>query len=176
MQLESCWRIDREPAATWRWDPFPTPRFRLDSASGRVRVRYAAMTARGAARERFDPDRHIGVGARNAFLIELAGTLRVIDLRREKMLDILGLDDRINTARDRATWGACQVLGDRLRDWLPDLDAVIYRSRTTPETSANIAWHRPGALAVVRENRLRQNRDLLDRLVIADGFTIGFDW
>ncbi len=174
--LQQCWRIDAAEPAGWEWTPFPTPRYRFDSAAGTARVRYAGLTARGAARERWDPDRFIAAADADSWLVQLAGTVKVLDLRRESVLDRLGLDDRINTARDAETWSACQVLGDRLRDWLPQLDAIVYRSRTTPETSANIAWHRPGALRVVRSARLRDQPELVDRLVIADGFTVDFDW
>lgn len=176
MSVPACFRFDAGRPTRWSWTAFPTPRFRFDSAAGAVRVRYAATSARGAARERWDPDRVMAAGDGDTWLVEMTGSLRVVDLRRESVLDRLGLDDRINTARDRDTWECCQVLGDRLRRWLPGLDAIVYRSRTTPETSANLAWHRADALRVTRATRLRDARDLLDRLVIGDGFTVAFDW
>lgn len=176
MMVESCWRFDRTKPSAWSWDPFPTARYRFDPTGGAGRVRYAGLSLRGAARERWDPDRYIGSGEAATWVVELRGTLRVVDLRAEPVLDRLHLDDRINTARDAETWRCCQVLGDRLRSWLPDLDAIVYRSRTTPQTSANIAWHRSGALTVVRAVPLRDRPELVDRLVIADGFTIGFPW
>lgn len=172
----NCWRFDAADPDSWDWRPFPAARYRFDSAEGAVRVRYAGMTARGAARERWSPDRRISLLDAQTWVVQLAGTIKVIDLRTERVLDQLGLDDRINTARDPETWQACQPLGDRLRRWLPSLDAIVYRSRTTPETSANIAWHRPGALRVIRAEPLRERPDLIDRLVLADGFTVSFDW
>lgn len=174
--IDSCWRFDATDPAEWTWNPFPAARFRFDSAVGSARVRYAGRSLRGAARERWDPDRYLAAGDADTRVVRLSGTIRVIDLRAETVLDALRVDDRISTSRDRETWHCCQVLGDRLRRWLPEMDAVIYRSRTTPETSANIAWHRPEALAVVDVGRLQDRVELLDRLVIADGFTIGFDW
>jgi hypothetical protein len=171
-----CWRFDAADPATWDWRPFPTPRYRFDSAGGTARIRYAGLTARGASRERWAPDRRIALVDARTWVVRLAGTLRVIDLRRESVVDRLGLDHRINTARDPAIWRVCQVLGDRLRQWMPSLGAIVYRSRTTPETSANVAWHRPGALRVVSATPLRECPDLLDRLVLADGFAVSFDW
>lgn len=170
------WRFDSAAPDHWDWRPFLAPRYRFDSAEGAARVRYAGLTARGAARERWSPDRRISVADAHTWVVRLVGTVKVIDLCAERVLDQLGLDDRINTARDRATWQACQVLGDRLRRWLPSLDAIVYRSRTTPETSVNIAWNRPGALRVARAEPLRECADLLDRLVLVDGFTVSFDW
>lgn len=176
LEQRQWWRFDAQDPAQWTWEPFPTPRFRFDSATGQHRVRYAGLTSRGAARERWNPDRYIAAGDAQVWVTQLAGTPRVVDLRSERVLDHLGLDDRINTARDAATWRTCQVLGDRLRQWFPQLDAIVYRSRTTPETSANIAWHRPACLQVVGVAPLRECPDLLDRLVLADGFTVAFDW
>lgn len=171
-----CWRFDAHAPGEWSWEPFPTARYRFDSAAGAVRVRYAGLTARGAARERWDPDRRIAAADGQAWVTRLKGTARVVDLRRETILDQLGLDDRISTARDVQTWHTCQALGDRLRTWLPGLEAIVYRSRTTPETSANIVWHDAACLKVEGAARLADCGDLLDRLVLADGFTVDFQW
>jgi hypothetical protein len=169
-------RLDAAPAQDWSWDPFPSPRYRFDSASGAVRVRYAGSTVRSAMRERFDDTgRHLAAAHLDVHLVEIAGTLRVLDLRLERNLDALGLDDQVSTARSPEVWQACQRLTDLATGWYGDrLDAIVYRSRTTPQTSANLAFVRPDPQRVtVRDlGPLRAHDALLATCVLSDGFAI----
>ena len=66
--------------------------------------------------------------------------LRVLDLRTEKNLDVLEVDDQISTGQHPDVWDTCQRLVDAARRWWTDIDAIVYRSRTTPESSLNYAF------------------------------------
>jgi hypothetical protein len=174
------WRIDAQPAGQWSWTGFPEPRNRFDPASGRHRVRYAAATLAGAARERYlGTGRYIPAdhGSHQVVRLEAGRSLRVLDLRTEANLDALGVDDRISTGREAVVWAACHALADAVCRWWtdPGLDGILYRSRTTPATSANLAFW---SLDPFRSSGRRLERcpaELAD-LVLAHGFTIGFDW
>ena len=51
-------------------------------------------------RERFDDEgRIVSVDHLRLYVVELRGAVRVLDLRRDRNLDALGLDDQINTSR-----------------------------------------------------------------------------
>lgn len=137
------WRLDATAPAAWTWDGFPTPKHRFDPASGSFRTRYAANTVNGTARERYlDTGRYIEAEHAGHFLVELVCTrpFRYLDLRNEDVLDHLGLDDRINTSHEEDSWVACHALPDLVRGWWDRVDGIVYRSRTTPRTSANIAF------------------------------------
>jgi hypothetical protein len=170
----SLWRFDTVAHRSWSWQPFPTPRYRFDSARGTHRVRYGATTANGAARERyFDTGRLIPVDHADHHVATLTGDLSVLDLRREEVLDALAVDDRISTGRENAVWVSCQDLTDRVEDWWgEDIHAVMYRPRTTPETSVNVVFYAQAPL-VGTSQVLREHNDLLDELVLR-GFTIDF--
>src|SRR5581483_856701 len=118
-RLDTRWyRIDRQPPDGWTWDAFPTARYRFDSASGAFRIRYAGDDPRVAMRERFDDVERI-VLARDLGLriVELTGTIEVLDLRRDRTLDALGLDDQINTGRAPGVWTACHLLAALVQEW-----------------------------------------------------------
>jgi hypothetical protein len=106
--------------------------------SGAFRVRYAGDAQRVAMRERFDDEgRIVSTEHLRLHLVQLTGDVRVLDLRHDRNLDALGLDDQINTSRAPAVWDACQRLVDHVHDWYGDrCDGIVYRSRTTPERSA----------------------------------------
>lgn len=106
-------RVDSQPIATWNWEPSPKPRYRFDSAGGLWRVRYAARSEEGAARERY---------------------------------------------RDTGS----MIPADHAN-----------RSRTTPETSPNLAFFAHAPLTGTSVP-LRTRSDLLDRLVLRRGFTVDF--
>jgi hypothetical protein len=167
------YRLDGTDPADWKWTPFPTPRYRFDSAAGTHRVRYAGQTQRGAMRERFDEvGRVISAGDLDAHLVELSGKVNVLDLRSERTLDALGLDDHINTSRAPEVWAACQRLADLAVGWFGErLGGIVYRSRTTPQTSANLAFFGPGGLTCRSLGRLGDQDGLLAACV-HDGFTI----
>jgi hypothetical protein len=170
----SWWRVDREPPERWQWQPHPAARYRFDSAAGAVRVRYAADSLRGAMRERFDESmRIVRRSELDLRLVRLVAPVRVLDLRRDRVLDALGLDDQINTGRAPGVWLACQRLADLVHDWFGErCDGVVYRSRTTPERGANLAFFRHAPLAARDLGTLREHEELLRSAVLTDGFTI----
>jgi hypothetical protein len=107
-------------------------------------------------------------------VVTLEGTLRVLDLRRESVLDALGLDDRVSTGHETEVWEAAQHLTDLVIAWWGrGIHGLVYRSRTTPETSANVAFFGHAPLRG-RSLRLDRARRLLDGLVLRHGFTVDF--
>lgn len=173
--LRRTWyRLDAQHPSRWTWRPFPSPRSRFDSAGGTVRVRYAGDEPRVAMRESFDRDERIVSRRRLEMrLVELIGTVRVLDLRRDRTLDALGLDDRISTGRAAAVWVACQQLIDLVHEWFGErCDGVVYRSRTTPERGANLAFFAHAPLTARDLGPLGEQEELLRSCVLADGFTI----
>lgn len=161
----------------WTWDGFAEPRYRFDPASGGFRTRYAATRLVGAFRERYRatgsvvPSDHAGQR-----LIRLVATrsLRILDLRTERNLDALEVDDQISTGQLGAVWGTCQHLADAARGWWPDLDAIVYRSRTTPSISANYAFFGINGFAY-ESWPLADRTDVLVDLVLREGFTVDWD-
>lgn len=168
----SWYRLDAEPPDAWSWRPYPAQRSRFDSASGAFRVRYAGDAQRVAMRERFDKsERVVRASELDLRLVELAGTVRVLDLRRDRILDALGLDDQINTSRAPDVWHACQLLADRVHDWFGDrCEGIVYRPRTTPERSANLAFFAHAPLVPRDLGRLGEQDGLLAACVLSDGF------
>jgi hypothetical protein len=164
------------PPQDWDWKPFPAPRWRFDSADGRYRVRYAASSARGMLRETFDPDRFISAQALDHWVVAVTVTGGLVDLRTDDTLDALGLDDQISTSRAPQVWAAAQRLGDLLWDEYAHrgrpAPAVVYRSRTTPQHNANLAFFQHSVGRVVSATRLRDLPALLDAAITADGFTV----
>jgi RES domain len=165
------YRFDRTPSSAWDWTPHPTPRYRFDSSL--VRVRYAATTAHGAARERYrDTGSYIPPDHAGHYLVTLTGALSVLDLRKDAILDALGLDDRISTGHETDIWHRAQHLTELALGWFGErLEGIVYRSRTTPETSANLAFFSHSPLRA-RSIRLDRARRLLDELIIRHGFTV----
>lgn len=170
----SWYRLDREPPSRWSWSPFPTPRYRFDSADGALRARYAGDATRVAMRERFDDfDRRVLAVELGLTLVELTGPLQVVDLRLDRTLDALGLDDQINTGRSSGVWNACHRLVDLVHDWFGErCDGIVYRSRTTPERGANLAFFSHAPLAARDLGPLRDQEELSRTAVLTDGFTI----
>lgn len=170
----SWYRIDPQPPDKWAWRSYPEARSRFDSASGRFRVRYAGDAQRVAMRERFDRDqRMVPLSALDAHLVELVGRIQVVDLRRDQTLDALGLDDQISTSRAPDVWAACHLLIDLVQEWFGErCDGVAYRSRTTPERSANLAFFKHSPLQARDLGLLRSNNQLLLDCATADGFHI----
>ncbi|HTM85829.1 MAG TPA: RES domain-containing protein [Mycobacterium sp.] len=181
------WRLEAQAPQNWCWAGFPQPRFRFDPASGAFRTRYAGSTVAGAARERYRATGLL-IPADHAehHLVRLvaARPLRVLDLRTERNLDRLDLDDQISTGQHPAVWRTCQRLSDAVRRWWPDapddpaapdaLDALVYRSRTTPESSLNVAIF--GADAFTAQSwPLAGRPDVLADLVLHHGFTVGWE-
>jgi hypothetical protein len=160
------------------WASFSEPRHRFDPKSGRFRVRYAGDSQRSAMRERFDgEDRVVSAGQLGLHLAELSGAIRVLDLRLERNLDALGLDDQISTSRSPQVWATSHWLADRIYDWYGEACAgIVYRSRTTPQRSANLAFFGHAPLRAISLGRLRTRTELLTACVLSDGFVIDGDW
>ena len=171
------WRVEATEPADWTWDGFPEPRFRFDPASGAFRTRYAASTYEGAFRERYrDTGRVIPADHAGQYLIRLVPTrpLRVFDLRTQRNLDVLEFDDQINTGQKHRVWEKCHELADAARRWWSDLDAIVYRSRTTPETSFNAAFFANDAF-VTESSALADRTDILVDLVLNHDFTVNWE-
>ncbi|MCU0270148.1 MAG: RES family NAD+ phosphorylase [Acidimicrobiales bacterium] len=172
------WRIDSTEPSAWIWDGFATPRHRFDSATGLVRTRYAGQSMHGAARERYlDTGLFVPADHDEHRLVRLTTTrpFRVLDLRTESNLHTLDADDRINTSHEPDVWQACHRLVDAVRSWWPDLDGIVYQSRTTPATSANVAfWSIDGLDVDARE--LPSCAAELDDLILHHHFTVDFDY
>jgi hypothetical protein len=98
----------------------------------------------------------------------------VLDLRTERNLDAMQVDDQISTGQHAAVWATCHLLADASRRWWSDLDAIVYRSRTTPESSVNYALFSSEAFAI-HSWRLGSRNDILAELVLRQYFTIGWD-
>ncbi|MEB3021446.1 RES domain-containing protein [[Mycobacterium] crassicus] len=174
------WRLDAQHPDQWEWDGFAEPRYRFDPLTGKFRTRYAATGLVGAFRERYRltglvvPSDHAG---HHLVRLTAARHLRVLDLRTERNLDALGVDDQISTGQHDVVWATCQSLADAVRRWWPEPeecpDAIVYRSRTTPETSANFAFFAAQAFDV-QAWRLSERTDVLTDLVLRQRFTVLF--
>jgi hypothetical protein len=83
-----------------------------------------------------------------------------------------GLDDRISTGHEPAVWAAAHHLTDLVVAWWDEaVHGIAYRSRTTPQTSANVALFHHAPLAG-RSQRLDRASTFLDILVVSHGFTV----
>jgi len=169
--------VDATPPAAWHWTGFPEPRYRFDPRSGAFRTRYAGATLVGAFRERYrSTGLVIPADHRTHHLVRLvsARNLRVLDLRTEKNLDVLQVDDQISTGQHPDVWATCHRLVDAARRWWTDIDAIVYRSRTTPESSLNYAFFGDEGFDV-ESWPLGERIDILTTLVLHQGFTINWD-
>jgi hypothetical protein len=172
------WRIDAQPPDRWTWEGFTTPHHRFDPADGSFRTRYASTRFYGAARERYlDTGRYIPSSHADHHVVSLVATqpFRVLDLRNEQKLDLLGLDDRISTSHEPKVWEAAHLLAQRARGWWERIDGIAYRARTTPSSTSNLAiWSIEGCAVSARP--LRACAHELDDLVLRRDFTVDFDW
>lgn len=171
------WRIEAAEPADWTWDGFPEPRYRFDPASGGFRTRYGARTYAGAFRERYrDTGRVIPADHATQYLIRLVCTrpVKVFDLRTQKNQDVLEVDDQINTGQQRRVWQKCHQLADAVRVWWNDLDAIVYRSRTTAQTSVNYAFFAHDGFTT-EWWPLADRTDVLVDMVLNHDFTVNWD-
>lgn len=93
----------------------------------------------------------------------------------EAVLDLLSQDDRVSTSHEPAILGTAQALAARAHDWPGRIDGIVYRSRTTPSSTSNLACWAPDVV----EAHCRRVRDCapeLDELVLRRDFTIDFRW
>jgi len=77
-------------------------------------------------------------------------------------------------ASEPDVWDTCHRLADAVKRWWTDVDAIVYRSRTTPETSVNFAFFADDGFDV-ESWTLGDRMDVLTDLVLYHGFTIGWD-
>ena len=150
----------------------------IDPQSGAFRTRYAGATLTGAFRERYgSTGLVIPADHRTHHLVRLvsARNLRVLDLRTEKNLDVLGVDDQISTGQHPDVWATCHRLVDAARRWWTDIDAIVYRPRTTPESSLNYAFFGDDGFDV-ESWPLGERVDVLAALVLHEGFTVNWDF
>jgi hypothetical protein len=96
-----------------------------------------------------------------------------LDLRTQANLHALDVDERINTSHDAVVWDACHRLADAVRGWWSELDGILFRSRTTPQTSMNLAFFGVDGLAI-DARPLHTCADELDDLILRHQFTIEF--
>ena len=87
---------------------------------------------------------------------------------------MLNLDDQISTGLHPAVWDTCHRLADAARLWWDDLDAIVYRSRTAPETSVNVAFFAADAFRA-ESCALVDRPDIMADLVLRYGFTVNWD-
>lgn len=175
-------RIDSGDPSGWNWEGFAHPFHRFDPLSGRFRLRYAGWTPRTALRERF-PERRIPDRAATLRLVTLRGPVRMLDLTDEAVLDALGIDDRIPTARlprlrspeqPDPFLDACGQLTDLVSAWWDDVHAIRFRSRTTP-TQTNVAFCEQAKLRTDGVP-LASATEVLVRAVVGDGFAVPAAW
>ncbi|MFN2555418.1 MAG: hypothetical protein ABR592_00865 [Nitriliruptorales bacterium] len=136
-----------------------------------------------AARERF-PSRRIADGHGVLWLVELRIETSALHLTHQVNLDVLGLDDRINTGRlDRPVPGigdplldVCQALSDAVFDWWHESPPpLVYRTRSVP-SARSVAFTKHVPWTVLRIGRLRQVTNLLVKLVEQHGFDVPQHW
>ncbi len=171
------WRVEAASPDDWTWTGFPTALYRFDPKSGEFRTRYAASTLVGAFRERYRlTGSMVPADHADHRLVRLVAArhLRVLDLRTEANLDVLGVDDQINTGQHPDVWDTCHRLADAVRRWWPELDAIVFRPRTTPETSINYAFFALDPFSF-ESWPLAERTDVLADLVLHHGFTVNWD-
>jgi hypothetical protein len=106
-------------------------------------------------------------------VVELVGEVRVLDLRADRTLDALGLDDQISTSRQPQVWQTAQQLADRIHSWFGDrCGGIAYRSRTTPQRACNLALFHHCGLTAIDRGMLGEQQGLLTALIVSDGFAI----
>jgi hypothetical protein len=166
------WRIDEREPSAWSWSGYPVPHNRFDVRG--ARVRYAARTERGAFREHFaESGRVLTPRHADLWIVRLRGRIRVLDLRHERALDALGLDGEISTSRSARVFRTCWELSSRAHRWYgDDLHGIVYTSRTTPQTSANLAFFEAAPLSAESVGRLQDRGQLLGQLIVDDGFRV----
>lgn len=139
-------------------------------------MRYAARTERAAFRERFaDEGRRISAAHASDHLVGIAGRLRVLDLRSEHTLEVLRLDDEANVGRDVRVLRTTQLLSDRLVEWYGDsLHGLLYRSRTTPSASPNLAFFQAAPTTLTDLGPLSSRPATLAGLILRERFAVEF--
>ncbi|MET0996426.1 MAG: RES domain-containing protein, partial [Mycobacterium sp.] len=81
---------------------------------------------------------------------------------------------QINVGQQRRVWQKCHQLADAVQTWWSDLDAIVNRSRNTPQTSANYAFFAHDAFTT-ESWPLADRTDILVELVLSHDFTINWN-
>ncbi len=175
VQTWRLFRLAAKPFAEWSWAAFPDPRHRLDSIAGLHRVRYAASTEAGAARERYrDSGGWVPATHADHHWTELTGELALLDLRSDDALDALGVDARISTGYEDHVQATCRLLTDRTHGWWGnEIHGFAYTSRTTPETSTNVAFFAQAPL-IGTSTALAECTEVLERLILTGAIQVDF--
>jgi hypothetical protein len=117
-------------------------------------------------------------------LVRLEDPPPALHLTHQANLDVLGLDDRINTARlDRPLpavgdplLAVSQQLADAVYDWWGGSPPpIVYRTRSVP-AARSIAFTRSSTWTHVTGGNLRDARALLVALVTHHGFDVPEAW
>ena len=117
-------------------------------------------------------------------LVRLEGPPAALHLTRQANLDVLELDDRVNTGRlDRPLpqggdplLTVSQQLSDAVFDWWESAPPpLVYRTRSTP-SARSMAFTQSCAWQEVRVGRLRDATALLVELVVVHGFDVPTAW
>ncbi len=168
-------RLEAKPFTEWSWAAFLDPKYRFDSVAGLHRVRYAASTEAGAFRERYrDTGGWVPATHGDHYWTELTGELALLDLRSNETLDALDIDARISTGHEDHVQAACSLLTDRANIWWgDDIHGFACTSRTTPETSTNVALFAQAPL-VGTWTSLAECTEVLERLVLTGGIQVDF--
>lgn len=145
-------------------------------------MRYAANHPVAACCERF-PGRHLSPTDGGLYLVELAVEGPALHLTHQGILDVLGLDDSINTGRvdlpgpdGDPLLDACQGLADAVHDWWDGTPpALVYRTRTVP-SARSMAFGATTRTEIMRARTLREARHLIAILVARHGFGVPSAW
>ncbi|CAN5697127.1 hypothetical protein BH20ACT2_BH20ACT2_14040 [soil metagenome] len=122
-------------------------------------------------------------GDGDLYLVELSVQSAVLHLTRQETLDVLGLDDRINTGRvDRPGPGGdpllelCHHLADAVFDWWKESPPpLVYRTRSTP-SARSLAFTASASIDVIAARPLREAARLQAQLVGRHGFRLPVGW
>lgn len=117
------------------------------------------------------------------YLVELEVRSAVLHLTRQETLDVLGLDDRVNTGRvDRPGPGGDPLLevghglADAVFDWWKEAPPpLLYRTRSTPN-ARSVAFTASASVHVVAARPLREAGRLQAQLVGRHGFRVPVGW
>ena len=107
----------------------------------------------------------------------------MLQLTRQQTLDVLCVDDRVNTGRvDRPGPGGdsllevCHDLADAVFDWWKEAPpSLVYRTRSTPN-ARSVAFTASASAHVVAARPLREARRLHAQLVGRHGFRVPVGW
>lgn len=137
MWESSYFRIQNSPDATFR--SYPRPKYRFDAPSGEYATIYTNSSDIDTFAEvyRIESAGRLGPAEGERYLVEIAPIepLPLIDLTDERLLSVLGLDDRISTG-DR--YDICQAWALACYQDRPDVYGLRYWPRKAGRRSTNV--------------------------------------